>query len=300
MPHSLPPSNGVVASRVQLPHGKFASLLDGLCTLFPHVGRDSWQDRFDRGRVMDCTGRAFTPEAPYRVGVEVHYYREVHAEPRMPAGERVLHVDAHLVVADKPHGLPVMPSGRYAAETLHARLVRALGNAHLVPLHRIDRDTAGLVLFSADPRTRRHYHALFSGRGIRKSYEAIAPPCPGLCFPLLRASRLVRGEPFHRMQESQGTPNSLTRIDVLERGQGAWRYGLEPVSGRKHQLRVHMAALGAPILHDGLYGDTGRSRGSDPAGPLQLLAKSLRFTDPIDGSMRAYESGFELDSGHLD
>ncbi len=131
--------------------------------------------------------------------------------------------------------------------------MQRLGNPDLVPLHRIDRDTAGLVLFSANPATRDAYQSLFRHRRIHKRYEAIAPALPGLSFPLVHASRLEAGEPFFRMREVDGAPNSETRIDVIERGGALWRYALEPVTGRKHQLRVHMAALGAPIRNDRLY-----------------------------------------------
>src|SRR3546814_8954118 len=119
-----------------------------------------------------------------------------------------------------------------------------LGNPALVPLHRIDRDTAGLVLFSANPSTRAVYQALFRERRIHKRYECIAPALPGMSFPLVRHTRLVPGEPFFRMQEVEGAPNSETRIGVLECSDALWRYALEPVTGRKHQLRVHMAGLG--------------------------------------------------------
>lgn len=165
--------------------------------------------------------------------------------------------------------------------------------------HRIDRDTAGLVMFSANPSSRERYHALFSERGIRKHYEAIARPLPALDFPLVRCSRLVRGEPFFRMQEEPGPPNSETRIDVLERGAKAWRYGLQPVTGRKHQLRVHMAGLAAPILNDRIYPRVLPADATDPTGPLQLLASRLQFDDPVDGSRRAYQSRFELNTDLL-
>ncbi|MGH8026769.1 MAG: pseudouridine synthase, partial [Pseudoxanthomonas sp.] len=229
---------------MQLPPGEWATVLDGLCAYFPRIDRARWQDRFARGRVLDSGRRPLPADAPYRVGMTLHYFREVAEEPRIPFEETILHADQHLVVADKPHFLPVAPAGVHVRETLLTRLAQRLGNPDLVPLHRIDRGTAGLVLFSADKSSRDAYQALFRERRMEKCYEAVAPGLPGLRFPLLRESRIVKSEPFFRMQEEEGQANSRTRIEVLESDGGWWRYALFPVSGRKHQLRVHMAALG--------------------------------------------------------
>lgn len=286
--------NGLAASRLQLPPGPWRTVLDGLCARFPAIPRELWIDRFARKRVLDAEGAALAVDAPYRVGAEIRYFREVADEVAIPFEEAVLHVDAHLVVADKPHFLPVTPAGGHVSETLLARLVRRLGNPDLVPLHRIDRDTAGLVLFSADPGTRAAYQALFRQRRIRKRYEAVAPALPGLAFPRAHVSRLEAGEPFFRMREVAGPPNSETRIEVIERMGSWWRYGLEPVTGRKHQLRVHMAALGAPIRNDRLYPQLASVGDEDYAQPLQLLARSLAFVDPISGQARCFESALRL------
>lgn len=294
------------ASRLQLPPGTWPTVLDCLCDHFPAVDRAAWIDRFERGRVLDARGDPLAPDAPCRVGSEVRYFREVVDEPVIPFAESVLHVDAHLVVADKPHFLPVTPAGGFVRETLLARLVQRLGNQDLVPLHRIDRETAGLVLFSANPGTRAAYQALFRERCIRKHYEAIAPALPGVSFPLVRTSRLAPGSPFFRMQEVDGAPNSETRIDVIARGEAGdgagtgddgcrqWRYALEPVTGRKHQLRVHMAALGAPIANDRWYPRAGQPAPDDHARPLKLLARRLSFQDPLNGQPREFESALHI------
>jgi len=287
MPHSP-------ASRLQLPPGPWASVLDCLCARFPRVPRATWRDRFARGRVQDASGAALEVDAPYRVGLEVRYFREVDGEARIPFVETLLHLDEHVVVADKPHFLPVTPAGGHVRETLLARLVARLGNPDLVPLHRIDRDTAGLVLFSANPATRAAYQDLFRLRRIDKRYEALAPALPDAAVAggLRRRSRIVPGEPFFRMREAAGgEPNSETRIEVLEATGPVWRYALSPVTGRKHQLRVHMAALGAPILNDRTYPQVVDRVAGDYGQPLQLLARALSFVDPLDGSARRFESG---------
>lgn len=303
MPNESKPlhdAHGLAASGLQLPPGHWPTVLDCLCARFPAITPDQWCDRFARGRVLDAAGVPLAVDAPYRLGAEIRYFREVVDEAPIPFEESLLHVDAHLVVADKPHFLPVVPAGGYVRETLLARLVRRLGNPDLVPLHRIDRDTAGLVLFSANPQTRDAYQSLFRLRRIRKHYEAIAPALPGSSFPLVRASRLEAGDPFFRMREVDGIPNSETRIDVVDRTGASWRYALEPLSGRKHQLRVHMNALGAPIANDRLYPRLMPIADDDHSRPLQLLARGLAFVDPLNGIARTFESSLRLQHGVAD
>jgi tRNA pseudouridine32 synthase/23S rRNA pseudouridine746 synthase len=294
--HSDPFSH-IPPSRLQLPPGPWLTVLDGLCARFPAIGREVWLDRFSRGLVQDASGCVLAVDAPYRVGMELRYFREVADEPRIPFEAQILFADADLVVADKPHFLPVMPAGRFVQETLLWRLQSQLGNADLVPLHRIDRETAGLVLFSARAETRATYQALFPQRAVEKTYEAIAPALPSLSMPHVHSSHLRAGEPFFRMCEADGAPDSHTRIDVIERRPHAWRYDLQPLTGRKHQLRVHMAALGAPIVNDSLYPMLCPRVPDDFSRPLQLLAKSLRFVDPIDGRAREFESRQVLEMG---
>ncbi|KFL36274.1 RluA family pseudouridine synthase [Arenimonas donghaensis] len=290
-----PPNiDGLAASTLQLPPGAWNSVLDCLCDRFPSVSRAQWLARMARGRVVDGGGEALTPDSPFRVGLEVHYYREVADEVAIPFEENILHLDDDLLVADKPHFLPVTPAGGHVHETLLGRLVRRTGNTELAPLHRIDRDTAGVVLFSTHPRSRGRYQALFRQRGMHKTYEAIAPALPGLAFPRVRSSRLVAGEPFFRMRETDGAANSETRIQVMERAGDLWRYRLEPITGRKHQLRVHMAALGAPIVNDDLYPVVCRREPGDYRAPMQLLARQLAFVDPLSGAGRVFTSALEL------
>lgn len=281
-------------SRLQLPPGNWVSLLDGLCARFPRIDRLQWESRFARGRVQDAQGTALAADMPWQVGLEIRYFREVADEPVIPFVETILHHDAHLLVADKPHFLPTAPAGAFVRETLLARLVERTGNADLVPLHRLDRLTAGLVLFSTRPETRDAYQRLFRERRIEKTYEALAPALPDLRFPLERHSRLQPGEPFFRMAEVPGEPNARTRIELIEAHGPVWRYRLVPESGRKHQLRVHMAALGAPILGDGFYPQLQDRSQGEGEPPLQLLAQALAFDDPLTGQRRSFRSARTL------
>lgn len=290
-----PDRDGVPASKVWLPHGRWDSLLAFLAERFPDVGKDTWWQRLAQGRVLDANGHPLAPDAPAVPGLPVYYFRELCDEAVIPMQEEILYQDDHLLVADKPHFLPVTPAGRFVNETLLVRLRRRTGLTTLVPIHRLDRETAGLVLFSADPRSRGHYQALFREQRLEKTYEALAAPAAGLDFPLVRESRIVRGERFFTMREEPGaTPNAKTVIDVIARHAQHWHYRLRPATGKTHQLRVHMLALGIPICNDLLY-PVVHPVGADAYDrPLKLLARSLAFTDPLTGQARMFESGRKL------
>jgi tRNA pseudouridine32 synthase/23S rRNA pseudouridine746 synthase len=295
-----PRSNGVPASTVHLPHGDWATVLDALCARFPRIAREQWLERMIRGVVFDADGRPIEPERAYRRGLRVHYFREVTAETPIPFEATVLHREDHLVIADKPHFLPVMPAGIHVRETLLTRLIERLDNPHLVPLHRIDRATAGLVMLSPNPATRAQYQALFREQRILKCYEALAPALPDLTFPLVHRSRIAAAAEFFRMQEIEGPANSETAIDVLDRHASHWRYGLRPRTGRTHQLRVHLAGLGAGILGDRLYPELQPRAPDDYARPLQLLARTLEFVDPRTGALRRFDSERRLHADLID
>lgn len=268
-------------------------MLDCLCDRFAHVARAVWVQRLDEGRVTDAEGRPLDRDTPYRVGLTVRYGRANPAETPIPFSEEVLHVDAHLVVAYKPPFLPVTPTGPWVEQTLLHRLRHRLALPDLVPLHRLDRLTSGLVLLSAEPATRARYHALFRERRIEKRYEAVAPRLQGLVLPHRYQSRLERGTPFFRMREVPGEANCETLIVGATHGVELSRYELAPRTGRKHQLRVHLAALGAPIVGDPCYPEL--VTGADDYGqPLQLLARELSFTDPVTGAERHFHAGRTL------
>ena len=297
----LPTKNGVGPSVVGLPkddQSQWRTITDFLTERFPAIPRATWLQRMADGDVEDEFGVAVTPERPYKGHIRVYYYRDLEVEPRIPFDEVILHQDEHLIVVDKPHFLPVTPSGKYLQETVLVRLKRKLGIDTLIPIHRIDRDTAGLVLFSIQPATRDAYQALFRDRAVHKTYEAIAPWRPDLhhesSFPLTRHSRIVESEGFMTQTEVEGTPNALTHIQVLEVKGNLARYQLKPVTGKRHQLRVHMNALGLPILGDGIYPVLTPEGQIDYENPLQLLAKSIEWLDPITQEVRRFDSQREL------
>ena len=281
-----------------LPPGSWPTLLDFLVERFPAIPRSTWLKRLARGDVLTNTGAPISPEAasqaPYPAQQRIYYYREVPNEPPIPFEEVLLFEDAHLIVVDKPHFLPVVPSGGYLAETVLVRLKNRLGLDDLVPIHRIDRDTAGLVMFSKQPASRAAYCALFSQHAVRKTYEAIAPWRSDLSLPLTRQSRIKEAGHFMLQQEVAGPVNAITHIDVLEVRGDLARYQLKPVTGQRHQLRVHMLGLGLPLLHDGLYPTLTPEGQLDYAKPLQLLAKELVFTDPVSGIERRFQSARTL------
>lgn len=289
-PAVLPTRDGVSASCVSLPEGPWPLVSDFLVQRFSHQPREVWLQRMADGEVVDEYGGKVTVQRVYQAHLRVYYYRAIKAEPRIPFDEVLLFQDEHLAVIDKPHFLPVMPSGHYLQETVLVRLKRKLGIDTIVPIHRIDLDTAGIVMFSLKPATRNAYHALFREHAVRKTYEAIAPWRPDLQFPLTRQSRLEPAEHFMQQREVAGIANSLTNIEVLEVQGNLARYELRPITGHRHQLRVHMAALGIPILNDGIYPVLTPEGHADYQRPLQLLAQSIAFKDPITGELRQFDS----------
>ena len=290
----LPTKDGVGPSCVGLPPGPWATVGDFLAERFPAVSAATWQARMQQGEVVDERGVFVTSEQPYRAGIRLYYYRGIANEPRLPFDEAVLFQDEWLVVADKPHFLPVTPGGKYLQETLLVRLKRRLGMDTLAPLHRLDRETAGVVVFAVQPDTRGAYQALFAQRQVIKQYEAMALWRPELAFPLTHRSRLVQADHFLRRREVPGEPNAETLIEVLEVQGNLARYRLTPLTGRTHQLRVHCAALGMPIVGDRMYPKLWPADTDDPTEPLRLLARSIAFVDPISGAPRRFDSRLQL------
>jgi tRNA pseudouridine32 synthase/23S rRNA pseudouridine746 synthase len=287
-------------SRVTIPDAPspYPLVLDFLADRFPQIPRDTWHRRIEDGLVTDDEGHPVALDTPCRARLRLSYFREVTAEPPVDDDVRILCRDDHLLVACKPHGMPVTPGGRFVNACLLARVRDIAGTADIAPLHRLDRDTAGLVLFSVDASSRGPYHRLFALGRVAKRYEALcrAPDGPWTDDRVIESR--IEPDPtlWFRSREATGPVNARTRVHLLER-RGEWaRFALEPLTGKRHQLRLHMAAIGAPILHDRLYPKV-RTRPDDDDShpPLLLLARALDFSDPITGAARHFISPRNLD-----
>ena len=309
-----PTREGVSPSRVAVSGGPWASVAEFLAARLP-AGQD-WRPRLARGEVLDAQGQALAAEAPCPTGALLWYWRSLPPEPRVPFEVELLHQDDHLVAVDKPHFLSVTPTGRYLQETVLVRLKRQLGLDTLVPMHRLDRETAGVLLFTVQPGSRHAYQSLLRDHRVHKIYEAIAPWRADLALPLTVRSRLEErpGEAFMQMAVVAGEPNAETRIELIERlpqltndaapthpDEGWARYRLTPLTGRKHQLRAQMSALGLPIAGDRIYPrlwpEPAPGAAPDYRQPLQLLAREFAFTDPLDGRPRRFVSRRRLLGG---
>ncbi len=302
----LPVRNGLAPSYCWLPPGTWPDLLSFLTQRFPAIASAIWLARMARGEVVAANGAVMRPDSRYRPGLQIFYYRELEQETPIPFQEQILFQDAHLLVVDKPHFLPVTPTGRFVQECLLVRLRQQQDLPDLTPIHRLDRETAGVVIFSLQRASRGAYQALFRERAVQKVYEAVAPlradwmsPSGWVTgLPMVYRSRIepanAPDKPFFAMHEVAGEANAETEIRILRHDGNLALYQLHPVTGRTHQLRVHMAALGVPILNDAFYPITLPCKGDDVSQPLQLLARSIAFIDPITGLERAFASQRQL------
>ena len=290
-----PLRDGVAASRVGVGDDRFATLLAFLVARFPTVA--DWPARLARGDVLDANGRPLAADAPCVAGSLVWYWRDPPPEPRVPFDVELLHQDEHLVVVDKPHFLPVIPSGRHLRETVLVQLRRQLGIAMLAPMHRLDRETAGVLVFTVRAGERGAYHALLRERAVTKVYEAIAPWRGDLALPIVARHRLEKpdGAGFMQVRVVPGEPNAEALVELVERVDDRRAlYRLTPRTGRTHQLRVQMNALDLPIVGDRIYPtlwpEPAPDAPPDWSHPLQLLAREIAFADPVTGEPRRFAS----------
>ncbi|WP_406350900.1 RluA family pseudouridine synthase [Streptomyces sp. NBC_00658] len=291
-PSPLPQRDGVDPVRVRLPQGaSWATVRDHLVERLA-AGAGVIDGMLDAGLIVDADGRAVPRDMTYVPGMFVWFHRELPYEVPVPFALDVLYRDEHIVVADKPHFLATTPRGSHVTETALARLRQQLGLPTLGAAHRLDRLTAGLVLFTVRPAERGAYQSLFRDRLITKEYEAVAPYDPALALPRTMRSRIVKERGVMAAREVEGEPNAVSEVELLEqRDDGLARYRLRPRTGQTHQLRVHMNALGVPILGDPLYPVvTGPVADGDFRRPLQLLARVLEFTDPVTGHEHRFAS----------
>jgi len=279
-------------SKLVLPHAQppYPDLVAFLAGYFPHVTYEEWARRVDDGKVLDADQQPLGRDG-YRPQQVIYYYREVEEQPLIPFAETILYQDDALLVACKPHFLPVHPGGRYVTENLVYRLRLATGNDQLAPVHRIDRFTAGLVLFAQRSEDRARYNALFSQGNIKKRYDAVAH-CPE--EPQQRhwqvSNRIEQGDPWFRWQVVAGDVNARSSIELLDLRQGYGLFSLQPITGKTHQLRLHMSGLGFGLVNDRYYPNLLPEQPDDFSTPLQLLAKEIIFTDPVTGKHHHFES----------
>jgi tRNA pseudouridine32 synthase/23S rRNA pseudouridine746 synthase len=282
--------DGVAPSYLWLPEGQWPDLITFLVARFPDVEASTWYERMARDEVVDGDGKPLAPHSPFKRGMRIFYYRELEAETPIPFTEEILFMDEHLVVVDKPHFLPMTPGGRFLHETLLVRLKKSLGEQALTPIHRLDRETAGVVIFSRKQESRGAYQSMFQKRVIEKEYEALAPTLKGVEYPFTYRSRMVDGDKFFIMKEEAGEPNSETIIEVIEHRDDCTLYRLFPHTGRKHQLRLHLSSLGIPIINDAFYPVALPCKADDVSQPLKLLARRISFLDPLTGDWREFSS----------
>ena len=273
----------------------YPSIVEFLFQTFPNVPQGRWAERIREGRVLDDRGKPVTADTKYAPSRRIYYFRESENEPVIPFAEQILFQNDEILVACKPHFLPVIPGGRYVEECLLNRLRTRTGIADLVPIHRIDRETAGLVLFSVNRKTRGLYHDLFMHGNVEKTYHALAelhhPPQEDRWIV---ENRIVRGEPRFRMRTVPGIANARSHIQLMDTNGNRARFHLSPVTGKTHQLRLHMSGLGFGIINDPYYPDLQPKQDDDFDRPLQLLAKTMQFHDPVTGKDMAFRSGREL------
>lgn len=269
----------------------YPSIVEFLFTAFPNISRDRWAQRILDGKVLDDGGAPITAATEYSPSKRIFYFRESDNEPVIPFVEQIVFQNDEILVACKPHFLPVTPGGRYVEECLLNRLRTRTGIADLVPMHRIDRETAGLVLFSVNKNTRGLYHELFTHGKVVKTYHALAEVnhAPRENQWIVE-NRIVRGEPRFRMKTVPGVANARSHIHLLEVKGDRGLFSLSPVTGKTHQLRLHLSGLGFPIVHDRCYPNLQPQTEDDFAQPLQLLAKQIRFHDPASGEDRDFQS----------
>jgi tRNA pseudouridine32 synthase/23S rRNA pseudouridine746 synthase len=286
----IPPRNGLDAARLKLPlEGPWGTLLEHLVDRLPRVAPARLEQMLREELIFGADG-PLGVDTRFEPGTFIWFHRDLPDEVPVPFEITVVHQDEHLVVVDKPHFLAAIPRGKHIQQTALVRLRHQLGLPQLSPAHRLDRVTAGLMMFVSTPSARGAYQTLFRDRKVHKEYEAIAPYSPSLGLPRTVCSRIVKERGILVAQEVPGETNARTYVELLEHRDGLGRYRLVPATGRTHQLRVHMNGLGVPILGDDFYPTLHEKPLDDFTKPLQLLAKVLDFDDPLTGEHRRFTS----------
>ena len=286
----LPVRNGLNPSRIRLPEsGPWPTTLEYLLQRF-YGDQVRVNEKVTAGEVVDVDGVPIAPDTPFAPDSFVYLYRDPIPERRVPFEIEILYRDSDLLVIDKPHFLATMPRGFYIVESALVRLRREFDLPQLSPLHRLDRVTAGVLMFSLRPEQRGAYQQLFAHRKVTKYYEAVAPFRPELQLPRTVRSRIVKERGTPTADEVPGEPNSATHVELLDVRGTDGLYGLHPATGKTHQLRIHMCSLGLPIRGDNFYPRLLDLSPYDYSSPLQLVARSVAFDDPYTGEPRRFES----------
>lgn len=246
------------------------------------------------GTFVDDAGRPLTGREAYRPHTFVWFHRTLRDEVEVPGELRVIHRDERIVVLDKPHFLSTIPRGRHVVQSAVVKARLMLELPELSAAHRLDRGTAGVLLMTTQKRWRAAYHSIFTARTARKVYHAVAPFDPTLTFPRRVESHLVKRVGTLQAETLDEEPNAFTDISVLDVRDGLALYEVRPLTGKTHQIRAHFNQLGIPLLGDPLYPVVRETPIDDFSTPLRLLAHSLEFSDPVDGSLRRFESGRAL------
>ncbi|CAM3834871.1 pseudouridine synthase [Tsukamurella strandjordii] len=290
----LPLRDGVDATRLVIAEEEAGQALgDVLEARFPGTG-DYLAGEYATGSVVSSDGAPLGPGSPVAARQAVWLYRELPHEVPVPFPMPVLYADDRIVVVDKPHFLATMPRGARVVQSALVRLRRELDEPRLSPAHRLDRLTAGVLLFTRDPAVRGPYQQLFAQGLARKEYAALAPVRPDLGLPVTVESRIEKTPGIMRAYEVDGPVNARSHVELEAELGSVGRYRLRPETGKTHQLRLHMARLGVPILGDPLYPEQREVVDGDFTDPLRLLARRLAFVDPIDGTEREFVSAREL------
>lgn len=290
----LPQRYGLDAARLRMPaEGSWPTLREHLVERLPRVAPERIDAMLRTGAIVG-SGGPLAEDAPFVPGSLIWFHRDLPDEVRVPFDIPVLHRDDRLLVVDKPHFLATIPRGRHIQQTALVRLRRELDLPTLSPAHRLDRATAGVLMFVIDPAYRGAYQNLFRDRRVGKTYLALAGFDPELELPRTVRSRILKERGVVCAREVPGPVNAETRIELLERHGDHARYRLTPLTGRTHQLRLHLASLGIPIVNDDLYPEPTERPLDDFTAPLRLLAASLEFTDPVTGEHRRFDSRAKL------
>src|SRR4051812_30934854 len=206
------------SSRLYLPKwdGSPRTIYEYILARFPQVQSTVWRTRIMQGEVCLSDGTAVGFDTAYRHGITVFYRKEVASEPAPIEKPLVIYKDEAIVVVDKPHGMPVTPSGEHVERSLLVILQRSTGFRDLSPVHRLDRDTAGLVLFTIGTETRAPYHRLFLERQVEREYVTVAHTKDSLQQAQWRIeNRIEPGDPWFRQQIVDGAVNAITDIELL-------------------------------------------------------------------------------------